>query len=129
MANKVRYNGGCNAGGYDGQSDPKNLTVGQEYEVCCETTDCKGMTVVYQLDGINGQYPASCFDVINFYMAVGTYLPIIGEKYICRKVDIFKRETVFSDEIITSEVRETENIGGKLFKITTCDSVYIVDIC
>ena len=85
MANKVRYNGGCNAGGYDGQSDPKNLTVGQEYEVCCETTDCKGMTVAYQLDGINGQYPASCFDVINFYMAVGTF----AERLISLKENLY----------------------------------------
>ena len=128
MAKKVRYNGGTKS--YKGYSTPTNLVVGQEYEVV-RSRDL-GWQTNYTLKGITGEFNSLWFDEVSpnndkVYMAVSHEVPAIGKSYSCKKMEVIKGQPNFTG-LTTSTVKDVCYLGNNIYKVTTLNSVYIVNV-
>lgn len=117
MAKKVRYNGGTES--WSTCSDPTELVVGKVYEIV-SSKDC-GWQTNYTLKGVTGEFNSTWFDEI-VYKAIATGIPVIGESYNCCKLN----EKLEGLLITTSPVKEIDHMGNNIYKVTTCNNVYIV---
>ncbi len=127
MAKRVRYNGGT--GSYYGCSSPKNLVEGKEYDVVL--TRDRGWQTDYTLDGVEGEFNSAWFDEISSnektYMAFGSDLPVVGERYCCHRMELTNGRPRFG-ECCTSTVKSISYIGNSIYQVTTENSVYIVKV-
>ena len=127
MAKKVLYNGGTQS--YYDCSDPSNLVVGKEYEVVLSRD--RGWQTDYKLKGIEGEFNSVWFDEVssaeNVYMAISHQVPEIDKKYPCHKV-IFINGQPKLKSCSTSTIKAIKYMGNNIYHITTCNSVYIVNV-
>ncbi|MDO5555990.1 MAG: hypothetical protein Q4G09_05025 [Clostridia bacterium] len=127
MAKKVRYNGGTES--YYGCSDPTNLILGKEYEVVLSRDLC--WQTNYTLNGVEGEFNSVWFDEISsddqIYVAVSNELPVIGERYLCYKME-FVREQPKLIAWNTSRVQAINYLGNNIYQVNTLNSVYIVNV-
>ncbi len=61
------------------------------------------------------------------YMAIGRYVPVVGENYICKKI-INRNGDVRTVDWRTSTVKEVLDIGNHIYYVVTCNSLYIVSV-
>lgn len=127
MAKKVRYNGGTQS--CYGCSEPTSLVVGKEYEVI-HSRDC-GFHTDYTLKGVDGNFNSVWFDEVSsddkVYMASAHEVPVIGERYSCYKMEFIDGQPKFIARS-TSIVKKIDYIGNNIYQVTTCNSVYIVNV-
>lgn len=124
MAKIVRYNGGteniCSC------SNPKNLIWGKDYEVVHE--DNRGPQIKYILRGVNGAFNSCWFDEVSpTFMAISKTVPIIGQRCVCSKLELINGQ-LNMNESLTSTVKEAINIGNNIYKVTTNNSVYVIQV-
>ena len=127
MTKKVRYNGSTES--YYGCSKPTNLVVGKEYEVVLSRD--RGWQTDYTLKGVDGEFNSSWFDEVSssdkVYMAISREVPVIGKSYSCYKIEFINGQPKFIGWS-TSIVKEINYMGNSIYKVTTCNSVYIVNV-
>lgn len=128
MAMKVRYNGGTES--YYSCSKPDTLVMGKEYEVI--SINDRGFQTDYTLSGVKGNYNSVWFDKVvstdKVYMAVSHKIPVLGKSCKCYKLDVSK-EKIELKPCSTSVVKEIKYMGNNIYHVTTCNSVYIVNVC
>lgn len=127
MAKKVRYNGSIES--YYGCSDPKELVLGKEYEVIFSRD--RGWHTNYILKGIKGEFDSQWFEESssddNVYMAIAHQIPVIGERYPCSKMEIINGKPKLID-CRTSTIKKINYIGNNIYRVTSLNSVYIVNV-
>lgn len=128
MAKKVRYNGGTLS--YYGCSDPTKLVMGKEYEVVLARD--RGWQTDFTLKGVDGEYNSLWFDEVsssndNVYMAIAHEIPEIGKRYSCFKMEFINGLPNFIGWS-TSIVEKIDYIGNNIYQVTTCNSVYLVNV-
>ena len=127
MAKIVRYNGGTKS--YYGCSEPNVLVVGMEYEVFAAND--RGWQTDYTLKGISGSFTSAWFDEVDSssstFMAIAHCIPTVGKKCECAKLKFVNgKPTLVSWS--TSPVKEIQDMGNNIYRVTTRNSVYIVQI-
>lgn len=127
MAKKVRYNGDTRS--YYDCSSPTVLIVGKEYEVILSRD--RGLQTDYRLKGIDGEFNSVWFDEVSsedkIYMAIAHEVPQIGKRYSCYKIEFINGQPKFI-RWSTSTVKAISYIGNNIYQVTTCYSVYIVNV-
>ena len=127
MAKKVRYNGGTQS--YYGCSKPTNLVKGKEYEVVLSRD--RGWQTDYTLKGVEGEFNSGWFNEVSsdnkIYLAIAHDVPVIGERYSCYKMEFINGQPKFFGWS-TSAVEEINYMGNNIYEVTTCNSVYIVNV-
>lgn len=124
MAKIVRYNGGTDS--YKGCSDPSSLVLGKDYEVVHEND--RGFQTDYILRGVKGNFNSCWFDEVSpTFMAISKTVPIIGQRCVCSKLELINGQ-LNMNECLTSTVIEAVNIGNNIYKVTTNNSVYIIQV-
>lgn len=127
MAKKVRYNGGTES--YYTCSEPTNLVNGEEYEVILSRD--YGCQTDYTLRGVEGEFNSVWFDEVSpddrIYMAAAYNIPEIGKRYECYKMEIVNSQIKFVG-VLTTTVKGIKYVGNNIYKVTTCNSVYIVNV-
>ena len=123
---QVIYNGGTKS--YHSCSDPSVLTVGKAYNVLEVHEDT--WQTGYTLEGVEGRFNSAWFDeVLPTYFAVGYVIPVVGKSYLCNKI-VFEEGTSKPHMRCwkTSAVQRVECIGKDTYKVSTRNSVYVVNI-
>ena len=120
---KVRYNGKCDS--YSSCDSHKLLTKGMVYEV--EFIFEGRWQTNYKLNGLKGEFNSVWFDEIEPYMAVSKQIPVLGERYRCKKVT-FECNAIRWEKVLTSEVSEICYKGNSIYEILTQNSIYIVTV-
>lgn len=127
MTHKVRYNGKTRS--YYDCSSPANLVVGKEYEVFSSRD--RGWQTDYTLKGVAGEFNSVWFDDVsseeNVYMAVASEVPVVGERYSCHKIEVINGRLEIS-RWSTSTVKEINQLGNNIYRVTTRNSLYIVNV-
>lgn len=128
MAKIVRYNGGTMS--YYGCSEPTELIVGKEYEVI--SANDRGWQTDYCLKGVKGYFNSVWFDNVNSetektFMALAHTVPIVGERYDCSKLEFVNGQPKLIGWS-TSVVKEISDMGNNIYRVTTCNSTYIVQV-
>lgn len=127
MTHKVRYNGKTRS--YYDCSSPDNLVVGKEYEVVSSRD--RGWQTDYTLKGVAGEFNSVWFDDVsseeNIYMVVASEVPVIGKRYSCHKIEVINGRIKLSGWS-TSPVKEINQMGNNIYRVTTHNSVYIVNV-
>ena len=123
----LRYNGGTQS--YYGCSDPTTLIVGKEYEVILSRD--RGCQTDYTLKGVNGEFNSVWFDEVSsddkVYMAIAHEIPVIGRRYSCCKMEFINGQPKLIGWS-TSPVKGISYVGNNIYQVTTCNSVYIVNV-
>ena len=128
-AKKVVYNGGTES--LYQCSEPTKLIVGKEYEVV--STEDSGWQTNYKLKGIEGEFNSIWFNEIDepddekIYMAIGYKTPVEGERFFCYKLTSVEGRSKLV-EWLTSTVKDVDYLGNNIYKVTTKNSTYIVNI-
>ncbi len=129
MAKIVRYNGGTIS--YYRCSEPTELVVGKEYEVTY--VNDRGFQTDYTLKGVNGKFNSIWFDDVNSvntaktFMALARTVPVVGERYKCSKLEFINGLPTLIDRN-TSTVKEVSEMGNNIYRVTTRNSIYIVQV-
>lgn len=128
MAKIVRYNGGTMS--YYGCSEPTELIVGKEYEVI--SANDRGWQTDYTLKGVKGYFNSVWFDNVNSatentFMALARTVPIVGERYECSKLEFVNGQPKLIGWS-TSVVKKISDMGNNIYRVTTCNSTYIVQV-
>jgi hypothetical protein len=127
MAKKVRYNGGNES--YHGCSEPKKLVVGMEYEVIEEKD--RSWQTDYKLKGVTGYFNSIWIDdvpsVANTFMALARTIPSVGTRCECFKVEFLNGQLNLIGRS-TSTVKEVVDMGNNIYRVTTRNSTYIVQV-
>ena len=127
MAKMVRYNGGTMS--YYCCSEPTALIVGKEYEVIAEND--RGWQTDYTLKGVRGYFNSVWFDDVKSteatFMALAHRIPIVGERCQCSKLEFINGQPKLISWS-TSIVKEVSYMGNNIYRLTTCNSVYIVQV-
>lgn len=119
---KVKYIGGIES--YAGCSDPKLLTLEQEYEVV--KVDKKPWQTNYFLKGVSGSFNSLWFETIReTYFAYSKDIPVVGKHYFCFRLSKMNSSSEF---VQTSPVISVEQILEKIYKVITNNSIYLVMI-
>lgn len=123
----VRYNGG-NLSYYD-CSEPTALVAGEEYEVIAEND--RGWQTDYTLKGVKGYFNSAWFDDVNSteatFMALAHRVPTVGERCQCSKLEFVNGKPKLSSWY-TTNVKEVSYMGNNIYRVTTHNSVYIVQV-
>lgn len=126
MAKIVRYNGGTLS--YYSCSEPTELICGKEYKVITEND--RGWQTDYTLEGVKGHFNSCWFDEVYYdktFMALAHTIPTVGKKCECSKLEFVNGQP----KLIgwrTSTVKEVLDMGNNIYKVTTCNNVYIVQV-
>lgn len=127
MAKIVRYNGGTIR--YYGCTEPTELVVGNEYEVIAEND--RSWQTDYILKGVNGHFNSVWFDEVNSaastFMAIAHNVPTVGKRYECSRLDFVNGQPKLRS-CTTSIVQEISDMGNHIYRVTTCNSTYIVQV-
>lgn len=130
MAKIVRYNGGTL--NYYFCSDPTELVVGREYEVVYEK-DYGGYFTEYTLRGVNGNFYSGWFDEVNSnpvaetFMVLSHTIPVVGESCKCAKLEFVNGQPkLIGWHTIT--VKDVSDMGNNIYRVTTRNSTYIVQV-
>lgn len=124
MAKIVRYNGGTES--YYGCSNPDNLVWGKDYEVVHEND--LGFQTDYILKGVTGSFNSCWFNEITpTFMAISKAVPVVGKRCLCFRLELINNQTYLT-ECLTSTVKEVENISNNIYKVTTSNSIYVIQV-
>jgi len=113
------------------------LEVGREYEV--EHEEDKGFQTDYILKGVHGRFNSVWFDTVraegspnnaigNTYLAIGTSEPIVGQRYFCLRIEIVEKNAPQLVSVTTTTVESVEEQDSNIYRVTTKNSVYIVQV-
>lgn len=122
MKKLVVYNGGTAY--YYPCSDPRALVKGKTYEVVSIAQS--SWHTEYTLKGIEGEFNSIWFDEVtnNIELAFSDEIPVVGQRYNLKKVDINEMKVV---PVRTSTVQSVQSIyGGYIIK--TVNTVYLVKV-
>lgn len=120
----VRYNGGTES--YYGCTEPKALVIGKTYEVV--SANDRGWQTDYTLKGIAGHFNSCWFDEVpSTYMALAHSVPIAGERCKCSKLEFVNGKPTLIGWS-TSTVTEVLYMGNNIYRVTTRNSIYIVQV-
>lgn len=122
----VRYNGGTLS--WRRCSDPSNLIVGKEYEVISE--DDQGIQSNYTLKGVDGYFNSCWFDKVDSkktFIAFSNKVPTVGERYKCNRLEFICGNPKLVS-CVTSTVKAVLDIGNNIYRVSTANSVYIVQV-
>lgn len=127
MSKIVRYNGRTMS--YYGCSEPTELVVGKEYQVI--SVNDRGFQTDYTLNGVNGNFNSVWFDDVSntakTFMALAHTIPVVGERCKCSKLEFVNGQP----KLIcwnTSTVKEVSDMGNNIYRVTTRNSTYIVQV-
>lgn len=121
MKKFVVYNGGTLS--YYTCDDPSVLKKGQIYEIT--GIDRGSWQTNFRLKGIKGTFNSVWFDEIkNVELAFSEEIPVEGQRYNLKKVDINEMKVV---PVRTSTVRSVQRIYGG-YAIETVNTVYLVKV-
>lgn len=127
MEKRVSYNG--SKVGYYGCSEPTALVKGKEYVV--EAKMQREHQTNYLLKEVPGEFNSLWFDEVSpdekVYMAVANKVPVIGEVYLCKKLEIIGTTLDFIDWY-TSKVKGFYYLGNNIYQVITRNSIYIVNV-
>ena len=126
MAKIVRYNGKTTS--YYNCSEPTELVVDQEYEVI--SANDRGWQTDYTLKNIKGYFNSVWFDDVNSaktFMALAHTVPVVGERCKCFKLEFTNGQPKLS-VWNTSTVKEVSDMGNNIYRVTTRNSTYIVQV-
>ena len=127
MAKIVRYNGGTQS--YYGCTEPKELVVGKKYEVIAINDRC--WQTDYTLKGVSGHFNSVWFDEVDvevpIFMALAHCVPTVGKRFNCNKIECMNAKPTLVGKN-TSTVKEIEDMGNNIYRVTTYNSVYIVQV-
>lgn len=91
----------------------------------------RGFQTDYTLKGIKGEFNSVWFDEVSpddkVYMALAHKAPVIGEKYSCYKIEYINGQPKLTG-CTTSTVKKVIEMGNNIYNVTTCNSVYIVNV-
>ncbi|MBQ9279686.1 MAG: hypothetical protein IJ215_01375 [Clostridia bacterium] len=123
MNKMVKYNGGrsshcvCTA--------PLELTVGQMYLV--EEEAKYGYQTILKLKGIEGWFDANWFDAVNAFMAMSTFVPVVGTRLPCTRILSDGHGGICQIDCTTSTVKTVVKFGD-LYMVSTQNNLYIVQM-
>lgn len=126
MAKIVRYNGGTES--YYGCTEPTDLVIGKEYEVI--HANDRGWQTDYTLKGVTGHFNSCWFDEISTastFMAIAHNIPTVGISCKCSKLEFVDGKPTLVGWS-TSTVKEVLDMGNNIYRVTTRNSVYIVQV-
>lgn len=127
MGKIVRYNGGTIS--YYGCSKPTELIIGKQYEVIKE--EKRDVETYYTLKGVKGYFNSHWFDDVpsaaNTFMAVAYGAPSAGKRYELSKLEFVNGQPKLI-RMQTSTVKEVLYLGNNIYRVTTCNSIYIVQV-
>ncbi len=124
MAKIVRYNGGKES--YYSCSDPANLVWGKDYEVVHERK--RAFQTDYILKGVTGTFNSCWFnEITSTFMAISKSVPVVGKRCACARLELIDNQ-INLNECLTSQVKEVQNIGNNIYKVTTNNTVYVVQV-
>ena len=129
MEDNVVYNGSKET--WNGCSSASLLEKGRKYEVVGKEVN------TFQTNLILKEFPGEKFNsawfnevtdcVRNVYLAVAKYIPVVGEKLFAYKV-VYRNGFPDFMRITTSDVRKVEKISRRIYKVTTHNSTYFVQV-
>lgn len=121
---QVIYNGGTDF--FHPCSDPSVLIPGKVYTVVKE--DVSSWHTEYTLKGVDGEFNSVWFDpIMPTYFAVGNYIPHEGYSYRCKKI-VITDSGCYMQGWQTSTVQKVEFVGKDTYKVTTYNSIYMVNV-
>lgn len=126
MAKIVIYNGGTES--YYSCTDPTDLVRGKKYEVISENN--RGWQTDYILKGVTGHFNSCWFDEVpsgKTFMALARTIPMVGTRCECSKLEFVNGHPKLINWS-TSTVKEVMDMGNNIYHVTTCNSVYIVQV-
>lgn len=130
MAKIVQYNGGTKT--FYRCTAPTELIVGKQY-VVIEVLE-QGMQTNYILKGVQGYFNSSWFDKVNSsssehstFIAFSHTVPEVGKSCKCAKLKFVDDKPTFY-WATTSTVKEVLNIGDNIYRVTTHNNVYIIQV-
>ena len=126
MAKIVIYNGGTES--YYGCTSPTDLVRGKKYEVI--SVNDRGWQTDYTLNGVEGHFTSCWFDEVSSdktFIALARTVPTVGERCDCYKIEFVNGQPKLRSWH-TSTVREITDMGNNIYRVTTCNSVYIVQV-
>lgn len=130
MAKMVIYNGGTQS--YYGCTDPTDLVQGQIYEVIDEQD--RGWQTDYTLKGITGHFNSCWFNEIpttseeKVFMALSHSIPVVDREYSCSRITTNSITRPMLVSCKTSLVKNVTSLGSNIYLVTTCNSLYIVQV-
>ncbi len=124
MPKKVIYNGGTQ--GYWCCSDSSALIIGKVYELK-EVYEADFYTY-YVLKGVAGRFNSTWFDDLKPYFAYANVLPKVGARFSCSRVKVNDEGNLVVSNINTSMVEKVDVLEDGIYKVTTQNSVYIVQV-
>lgn len=122
----VYYNG--NTESYLNCSDPKVLKIGQKYEILSK--DVHDWQTNYTLKGVEGEFNSVWFStspIPKTFIAVSHHIPVVGKSLHCYKVQSENLECHLISTHTTTVI-EVQQLGNNLYRATTRNSVYYVQI-
>lgn len=126
MAKIVIYNGGTES--YYDCTDPTDLVCGKKYEVVSEND--RGWQTDYTLKGVNGHFNSCWFNEVssgNTFIALTHTVPMVGKRCDCYKIEFVNGQPKLISWH-TSNVKEIMDMGNNIYHVTTCNSLYIVQV-
>ncbi len=130
MAKIVCYNGGTES--FYICTRPTDLVRGKKYEVVSE--DDLGWQTDYTLKGVKGHFNSCWFDEVSdevssrkTFMAIAHTVPMVGKRCDCYKIEFVNGQPELIG-LLTSTVKEIMDMGNNIYQVTTCNSVYIVQV-
>lgn len=123
----VRYNGGTQS--YFPCSRPFTLVKGKEYQVL--SINDLGWQTNFVLAEVDGEFNSAWFDEPEpskmVYTAIAHNPPIIGERYLCYRLSSVANISKLG-WCLTSQVQGIKYLGRNMYKVTTCNNIYIVTV-
>lgn len=134
VGSMVIYNGGTDS--YYGCTDPDELITGQAYKVI--DIKVRAWQTDYTLEGVNGYFNSCWFDLQeapcigkhaapSVYLAGAISVPEVGKRARVQRITL-EGGYVSVVPVTTSEVKSVENVSQNVFRVTTRNSIYMVQV-
>ena len=111
-----------------GGGNPAKLVVGKQYIVATEYN--RGKNLFFILQGVEGSFPSSWFDIMPYssvFIAFSKTVPAVGLKCRCYRFT-FKLQQPTWQACLTTPVEDVILLGCNIYEVTTCNSIYIIQV-
>ena len=134
VGSMVVYNGGTDS--YYGCTDPDELVIGKAYKVI--DIEVRAWQTNYTLEGVSGYFNSCWFDLqevprigkhaeTSVYLAGAICVPEVGKRARVQRITM-EGGYVSVVPVTTSEVKSVEKVSQNVFRVTTRNSIYMVQV-
>ena len=134
VGSMVVYNGGSDS--YYGCTDPTDLVIGKAYKVI--DIEVRPWQTNFTLEGEVGYFNSVWFDLKEsarigkhaaapVYMALAVTMPVVGQRARVSRI-LMEGGYISTVPITTSEVKAIEPVAQDIFRVTTRNSIYMVQV-